>query len=493
VSAKGSKQKASRHRRTRKQYRIDRRKRLRIEALESRRLLAGGNGDGGGDSPWPVDLLNWDAEAGITVAPGSSPGILAVNDFDLQSGSTLNIETGGTIAGTDYDQVNVAGTVALAGTLDVDLFSSIVKGTPFTIVNNDGVDAIVGTFAGLSEGATIDNGYDEYSITYVGGDGNDVVLTALTDVRAVTNTNDAGAGSLRGELIAADAIADPVAVVFLIPGTGPHTIAPGSALPSVTGTTYIDATTQFGYAGSPRVEVEGSGAGFADGFSFVSGSDGSLLRGLAIGGFQDGVQVSETSDIVIAGNYIGVDTSGTTAVPNGFNGVDVSFSRDVLVGGPDPGDRNVISGNIGHGVRIHSGATGTIVEGNYIGTTSDGMNDLGNGGAGVVIQFFGGAPDVTRGNFVGQVGGQPNVISGNDSQGVLIREGVSGNQVVNNWIGLASDGSSLVPNSAEGVRVTSAAVGNTIGLAGAGNVIAGTPSPFAAIRLDTVGNVVRGN
>ncbi len=434
------------------------------------------------------------AQAGSTVSPGNSPGILNVNDFSLLSGATLNIETGGTSAGTDYDQLNVTGSVTLAGNLDVDIINTIVKGTQFTIISNDDIDPVVGTFAGLPEGATLDNGYDEYSITYVGGDGNDVVLTALTDVRAVTNTLDAGAGSLRGALIAAAAISDPVAVIFLIPGTGPYTISPASALPVIDGQTFVDATTQFGYSGTPLVEVTGA-ATTEDGFRFEAGSQGSSLRGLAINQFPlFGVQVYETSEITIAGNYIGTDLLGSGLFGHSEAGIDVYDSRDVVIGGPNPDDGNVISGNMGAGVRLRFRTSGTIVEGNYIGTSIDGAGDVGNVGPGILIESQGGSANAAHHNFIGQVGGAPNVISGNDQQGVLIREfGVTGNQVVNNLIGLTADGIGLLPNSLDGVLVTGTADGNTIGLAGAGNVLAGTTNPYAAIRLETSDNVVQGN
>src|ERR1051326_3225033 len=48
----------------------------------------------------------------------------------------------------------------------------------FPIIDNDGTDPVVGTFAGLPEGATFKAGSYTYWITYKGGDGNDVVLTA---------------------------------------------------------------------------------------------------------------------------------------------------------------------------------------------------------------------------------------------------------------------------------------------------------------------------
>ncbi len=58
-----------------------------------------------------------------------------------------------------------------------------VTGQTFIIVDNDGTDAITGTFAGLPEGATISNFLGSSlnaAITYVGGTGNDVVLTVLS-------------------------------------------------------------------------------------------------------------------------------------------------------------------------------------------------------------------------------------------------------------------------------------------------------------------------
>ena len=79
-----------------------------------------------------------------------------------------------------YDQVKVTGTVSLGGaTLDASLIGGFVPGfgNAFTIIDNDGSDAVTGTFAGLAEGAVVDVGGTGMLITYKGGDGNDVVLT----------------------------------------------------------------------------------------------------------------------------------------------------------------------------------------------------------------------------------------------------------------------------------------------------------------------------
>jgi hypothetical protein len=48
----------------------------------------------------------------------------------------------------------------------------------FTLIDNDGTDPVIGTFNGLPEGATVTVGPASYTISYVGGSGNDVVLVA---------------------------------------------------------------------------------------------------------------------------------------------------------------------------------------------------------------------------------------------------------------------------------------------------------------------------
>ena len=89
---------------------------------------------------------------------------------------TLN----GTTAGTGYDQLSVIGTVNLAtATLNVNLAFTPELGGAFTLIQNDGTDAVVGTFAGLPQGATLLLGGMTFQISYVGGTGNDVVLTRI--------------------------------------------------------------------------------------------------------------------------------------------------------------------------------------------------------------------------------------------------------------------------------------------------------------------------
>src|SRR5262249_42318131 len=56
------------------------------------------------------------------------------------------------------------------------------SGHHFTIIDNGGFSPVSGTFSGLPEGALIAVGPRIFSISYQGGDGNDVVLTRLPSV-----------------------------------------------------------------------------------------------------------------------------------------------------------------------------------------------------------------------------------------------------------------------------------------------------------------------
>jgi autotransporter-associated beta strand protein len=115
------------------------------------------------------------------VAPGDSPGILTCGNVSLLSGSgVLEIELNGTLPGIGYDQLNVHGTVNLQGvSLNTTLNYASSVGDSFTIINNDGTDAVLNTFVGLPQNATLYIGGELFQISYTGGTGNDVVLTRL--------------------------------------------------------------------------------------------------------------------------------------------------------------------------------------------------------------------------------------------------------------------------------------------------------------------------
>jgi autotransporter-associated beta strand protein len=119
---------------------------------------------------------------GNFIEPGSGPGMLTTSNFNVGATgtATLQAELNGTIPGIGYDQVNVRGAVNLTGIrLAASLgFKSSVN-DQFTLISNDGTDAVAGTFAGLAQGAKLYVGGQLFQIAYTGGSGNDVVLTRL--------------------------------------------------------------------------------------------------------------------------------------------------------------------------------------------------------------------------------------------------------------------------------------------------------------------------
>lgn len=136
-------------------------------------------------------------QSGGTVAPGQSPGCLTTGDLTFNSGSTFTVELNGGTVCAEYDQTQVTGTVTLGNaTLDIQKLASYdptAGGATFVIIDNDGTaDAVVGTFNGLAEGDTTDVAGVTYTVSYTGGDGNDVTLT-VADAPAAPNT---GFGSI---------------------------------------------------------------------------------------------------------------------------------------------------------------------------------------------------------------------------------------------------------------------------------------------------------
>jgi len=123
---------------------------------------------------------------GGNVAPGTAAatGRLTVGTVagttSMSSSGTFSVRLNGTTAATQYDQLAVLGTFNPRGTLSVTLGFAPAAGTVFTIIDNDGADVSSFNFTGLAEGATFNAGGQAFRISYIGGDGNDVTLTAVS-------------------------------------------------------------------------------------------------------------------------------------------------------------------------------------------------------------------------------------------------------------------------------------------------------------------------
>jgi hypothetical protein len=202
---------------------------------------------------------------------------------------------------------------------------------------------------------------------------------------------------------------------------------------------------------------------------------GNGTTGVSLGASSDGaaqVLHSTATGSIVEGNFIGINPSGTTAMPNLNVGIQAN-AANIRVGGSTPAQRNVVSGNtqtgVAFGTSLFSGTTvlassgsGGIVSGNYIGVDTTGMIAVGNTSSGVNVNV----PNVRVG---GALAGERNIIGGNTSTGVTSNASTTGTSptvtvlavpsgmiVRNNYIGVAVDGTTARGNGGGGVAVNGA-------------------------------------
>ncbi|MEG4078674.1 DUF4347 domain-containing protein [Microcoleus sp. Pol8_D6] len=302
----------------------------------------------------------------------------------------------------------------------------------------------------------------------------------------VINTADSGPGSLRQAITDANAAAAPPHNINFAIGTGLQTIAPLSILPPITAPVIINGTSQTGFAGIPLIQLSGNNT-VGNGLILAAGSGGSTVQGLIINGFTTAGISVESNGNTVSGNYIGLDATGTLARPNGVFGLVIqSGATGNIIGGLNPGDRNVISGNTTFGVIIAGGSNSVL--GNFIGTNAAGTAAVANIGAGVVIQ------EAANNIVGGSTAAARNIISGNGTGAVIAGTAAINNQLLGNYIGTDVSGTNAVANSV-GVAVQGSANNNTIGgsVTGAGNVISGNANSGISIVDNSSSNAVQAN
>lgn len=223
----------------------------------------------------------------------------------------------------------------------------------------------------------------------------------------------------------------------------------------------------------------------------------------------------------VEGNNIGVDATGTHAVPNTLQGILLRGAAQNTIGGDRgasegcTGPCNLIGGNLAEGIQITGTTTlSNAVQGNYIGLATDGLTRLPNGmgGTNAGVAVAGGAARNTIGgrHSAFACDSRCNVISGNSAEGVHISgAGTMSNTVQGNFIGLDATGSITVPNGTgaggpySGLALNGGTAQNTIGGAhapgdmlcdGPCNVISGNAAQGILMGdSGTMSNTVQGN
>jgi hypothetical protein len=303
---------------------------------------------------------------------------------------------------------------------------------------------------------------------------------------AVTSFAESGPGTLADAIGQANsgACAAPCTINFSAGGT--ITIS-SSFLPTITAANVtINGysapgasvnTNAFGLADNAVILVALQGTGGGTGIDVGATATGATIRGLAIGGFNIALSI-DAANAAVKGNFIGTDTTGNAQVANS-TALQISASA-TTIGGNDA-DRNLISGN-SDAVVFDLGASGSVVEGNYIGVGAAVGLALTTGNIGVTVPINGGT-----GHQIGTVG-RSNLING---FGTGIEVDTDGNSVKANRIGTTADGT-LASSSGCTLGLNVAGNGNTVGgtLAGEANQFAGN---VGAVALAGNNNSFTGN
>lgn len=137
--------------------------------------------------------------SGASIDPGLNAGTgvgkMKSGNFSLLSGGAITLQLGGTVAVTQHDQIEVTGTLSLAGSLTGSLINGYLgqplSGETLFIILNDGTDAVVGGFANtftLDGQNAVSIGGSAFYVSYVANSatgeltgGNDVALSTVPE------------------------------------------------------------------------------------------------------------------------------------------------------------------------------------------------------------------------------------------------------------------------------------------------------------------------
>ena len=201
----------------------------------------------------------------------------------------------------------------------------------------------------------------------------------------------------------------------------------------------------------------------------------------------DGVLItgSGANNNTIEGNLIGTNVTGTAAMGNIADGVQIdSGASGNVIGGASTatsgtlaGAGNVISGNGANGIEftrgLTTGSSGNTVEGNFIGIDAAGTKAIANKQNGIRIVE-------SSANLIGgTTSGTGNVVSGNGADGIVMvgpgtpsaaDPGALSNVIIGNVIGLNDTREASLANTGDGIAIEQAAAANLIGVTGDGNL-----------------------
>jgi CSLREA domain-containing protein len=440
-----------------------------------------------------TNFIGTDATGAAALANGND-GVLIGAGAASNTVGGIAAGAGNIVSGNVANGVELTGNGTAQNLVQGNRIGTDVTGGAAVANRGDGVliggGATSNTIGGIAAGNVLSgNSTNGVEVTGVGTTQNQVqgnlIGTDAAGAAAVANVRD-------GVLIGAGAASNTVGGIVagmgnILSGNTRHGVEINNAGSNVVAGNLIGTDA----AGAAALGNGGNGVALA--FGAANNTIGGLAAGAAntIGASTSyGVSLfaAGTSGNLIAANYIGTNAAGAAILGNRSGGVAITGgAADNTVGAPGAG--NVISGNTASGVLLtDAGTSGNLVQSNRIGTNPAGTAALANTVDGVRI--INGAADNTIGGI-----GTGNTISGNGRHGVFLTDpGTTGNLVQSNQIGTNSAGTAAVANSADGVRIVNGAAANTIGGIGASNTISGNGGYGAFLTgAGTSANLIQGN
>lgn len=217
-------------------------------------------------------------------------------------------------------------------------------------------------------------------------------------------------------------------------------------------------TVECNYIG---MQIDGATSG-ANTYGILSSASSNLLitNNLISGNSSHGIYINNPAvdQVTIEKNIIGLNASGTSVSSNGGRGIYYTvassiYSENNTIGGSDWSDRNIISGNVSHGIEFFGAIRNSVVQNNIIGLDINEANPIGNNLGVALNGFNSGWRNLNNVDII------DNVIAGNSNHGVHIYES-SYNNVINNFIGTNHDLASGLGNNTIGVNLRGNAYNN---------------------------------
>lgn len=239
--------------------------------------------------------------------------------------------------------------------------------------------------------------------------------------QTVTNTADAGAGSLRAAILAANASSGTIINFDIGAGCGPHVITLSTPLPDITQETHILGYSQPGASANDLsvgndanicVILDGATNSINDGLTVpASAAAGVTISAIGLGfsGFSHAaINLRGGSGHVVNGVHIGGQVNGVTLAPVGYGIILAPGVHGVTIGGDynNYALRNIIGDALNDGIRIDGNgpsagpAHDNAIIDNYIGIGYSGDQtsfDRGNGANGIYVAGY--STDIER-NYI---------------------------------------------------------------------------------------------